>query len=170
MTFSPPLAPTDYEAIMGVQPASIDSQKYNGSNRFAIMHRNSRVRLREVLDGTSTTIAVLECAGRPTVYRLGKADFALSNDQGIGWADSEGPFSFDGASADGMQEGCTPANGCTFSMNKKNDNEPYSFHSGGINVVFADGHVQFLAESIQLTTFAALCTRAAGETIERLDP
>ena len=55
-------------------------------------------------------------------------------------------------------------------MNKKNDNEPYSFHGGGINAVFADGHVQFLAESISLTTFAALCTRAAGEIIERIDP
>lgn len=50
-------------------------------------------------------------------------------------------------------------------MNRKNDNEPFAFHTGGINVVFADGHVAFVRESIPLTTFAALCTRAAGEVV-----
>ena len=45
--------------------------------------------------------------GRPAA-RLPVADGepALTNDQGIGWADNEGPFSFDGASADGSLEGC----------------------------------------------------------------
>jgi prepilin-type N-terminal cleavage/methylation domain-containing protein/prepilin-type processing-associated H-X9-DG protein len=170
MTFTSPLAPTDYEAIMGVQPASVDPQRYNANNRFCVMYRNSRVKLREVLDGTSTTIAVLECAGRPTVYRLGVPDPTLSNDQGIGWADSEGPFSFDGAGADGTQEGCTPAKGCNVPMNKKNDNEPYSFHRGGINVVFADGHVQFVMETVPYLTFAALCTRNGSEVVERFEP
>jgi prepilin-type processing-associated H-X9-DG protein len=50
-------------------------------------------------------------------------------------------------------------------MNKKNDNEPYSFHTGGGNYLFADGHVQFIGESVRLQTFAALCTRAAGEVV-----
>lgn len=48
-------------------------------------------------------------------------------------------------------------------MNKKNDNEPYSFHSGGANFLFADGHVSFVSESVPLVTFAALCTMNAGE-------
>ena len=34
MTFPVPLAPTDYEAIMGVKPESIDPVRYNASNRF----------------------------------------------------------------------------------------------------------------------------------------
>jgi len=165
MTFPVPLAPTDYEAIMGVQPASIDTTLYNANNRFSAMFRNSRVRITEVGDGTSMTIMVVECGGRPLVYRQRTANRALSNDQGIGWADSEGPFSFDGASADGSQEGCTPANGCTSAMNKKNDNEPYSFHSGGSNCLFVDGHVRFVRESIPLMTFAAMCTRDAGEIV-----
>src|SRR5262245_49747946 len=33
---NPPLAPTDYEAMMGVQPASINAQLYNSGNRFAV--------------------------------------------------------------------------------------------------------------------------------------
>ncbi len=169
LTFPAAIAPTDYEVIMGVQPASIDPARYNSANRFSVMFRNSRTRMTDITDSTSSTIMVVECGGRPLVYRLGRANPGLSNDQGIGWADSEGPFSLDGASADGSREGCTPANGCTFPMNKKNDNEPYSFHPGGGNFLFADGHVQFLQESIPLSTFAALCTRAAGEVVNAGD-
>lgn len=166
MTFPVPIAPTDYEVVMGVQPASIDPQYYNSGNRFSVMHRDSRVRMTDVKDGTSSTIMVVECAARPLVYRGRSANPALSNDQGIGWVDSEGPFSLDGASADGSQEGCTPANGCAHVMNRKNDNEPYSFHPGGGNFLFADGHVSFIRESVSLRTFAALCTRAAGEVVD----
>jgi prepilin-type N-terminal cleavage/methylation domain-containing protein/prepilin-type processing-associated H-X9-DG protein len=167
MTFSNPLAPTDYEAIMGVQPGAINphlsTPLYNSGNRFSVMHRDSRVRITDITDGTTSTIMVLEAAGRPLVYRNRSARADLSNDQGIGWADSEGPFSLDGASPDGASEGCGAA--CNSPMNRKNDNEPFSFHSGGINVVFADGSVRFLRDSIPLPTFAALCTRAAGEVV-----
>jgi len=170
MSFPVPLGTTDYEAIMGVQPASIDPVLYNGGNRFSVMYRNSAVRLTDVPDGTSSTIMVVECTGRPTVYRGRTAYPSVSNDQGIGWADSEGPFSLDGANADGSQEGCTPANGCTFAMNRRNDNEPYSFHSGGGNSLFADGHVRFVRETVDLRTFAALCTRMGGEVVDAAEP
>ena len=119
----------------------------------------------DVTDGTSATILVVECAARPLVYRGRAAQPALDNDQGIGWADSEGPFSLDGANADGSLEACTPANGCTFAMNKRNNNEPYSFHTGGANFLFTDGHVVFVRDSVTLQTLAALCTMNAGEVV-----
>jgi prepilin-type N-terminal cleavage/methylation domain-containing protein/prepilin-type processing-associated H-X9-DG protein len=169
MTFPVPLAPTDYEAIMGVQPSSLDPVLYNAGNRFAVMHRNSTTRITDVLDGTSSTIMVVECSARPLVYRLRVASPGITQDQGIGWADSEGPFSFDAATADGTQEGCTPANGCTFAMNKKNDNEAFSLHTGGGNFLFTDGHVQFISENVRWQTMAALCTRAAGEVLSSGD-
>jgi prepilin-type processing-associated H-X9-DG protein len=127
------------------------------------MYRNSTTRMADILDGTSTTIMVVEAGARPLVYRGRRPDPSLSNDQGIGWADSEGPYSVDGARADGSAEGCGPAGGCTAAMNAKNDNEPYSLHPGGGNFLFADAHVQFLHESLPLPTFAALCTANAGE-------
>ena len=165
MTFPVPLAPTDYEAIMGVKPESIDPTRYNASNRFAVMHRNSRVRIGDIRDGTSHTIMVVECAARPHTFRLRSPAPDIPNDQGIGWVDSEGPFSLDGASADGSREGCTPANGCDYALNKRNDNEPYSFHYDGCNFLFADGHVQLIDERIDLLTLAALCTRNAHESV-----
>jgi prepilin-type N-terminal cleavage/methylation domain-containing protein/prepilin-type processing-associated H-X9-DG protein len=169
MTFANPIAPTDYEAIMGVQPASINphlpNAAYNASNRFSVMSRNSTTKFADITDGTTSTIMVVECAARPLVYRNRSANSSLANDQGIGWADSEGPFSLDGAPADGSVEGWGPAGGCTFPMNKRNDNEPFSFHSGGGNFLFADGHVQFVRDTVSLATFAALCTMNAGEVV-----
>ncbi len=169
LSFASPIAVTDYEAIMGVQPSAINphfaSAIYTSTNRFSVMSRNSTTKFTDVADGTSTTIAVVECGARPHVYRNRSIQPALGNDQGIGWADSEGPFSFDGAKADGSVEGCGPGGGCTVVMNAKNDNEPYSFHTAGANFLFADGHVQFIRESVPLATFAALCTMNAGEVI-----
>jgi prepilin-type processing-associated H-X9-DG protein len=166
MTFADPLGPTDYEAVMGVQPSAINPHAggiYNSGNRFSVMYRNSRVRMTDVGDGTSSTVAVVECGGRPVVYRNRSPQPALVNDQGIGWADSEGPFSLDGSSSDGSLEGC--GSSCASPMNRKNDNEPYSFHTGGANLLFADGRAQFVRESVPLPTLAALCTANAGEVI-----
>jgi prepilin-type N-terminal cleavage/methylation domain-containing protein/prepilin-type processing-associated H-X9-DG protein len=173
LTFASPLASIDYEAIMGVQPSSINphlsSAFYNSGNRFSVMHRDSRNRFADILDGTSTTIMIVECGGRPAVYRNGVLREDISNDQGIGWADNEGPFSLDGANAEGTLEGGGPSMGCIYPMNRKNDNEPYAFHPGGSFNLFADGHVKFIAESIDLFTFAKLCTRNAGELAVAFD-
>lgn len=163
LAFSLPLARTDYEAIQGVQPNSIDPIRYDASNRFSVMHRNSSNRHGTILDGTSQTIMVVEAGGRPGVYRAGLIRRTLRNDQGIGWIDSEGAFSLDGSSPDGGREGCRPVNGCTAAMNARNDNEPYSFHLGGVHSLFADGHVMFVNQSISLSVMAALCTRAAAD-------
>ncbi|HEY7423568.1 MAG TPA: H-X9-DG-CTERM domain-containing protein, partial [Gemmataceae bacterium] len=38
-----------------------------------------------------------------------------------------------------------------------------SWHSGGVNVVMADGSVHFVADAIDPTTWTALGTRAGGE-------
>ena len=167
LTFTRPLAPTDYEAVQGVQHGSINPHLpaafYTADNRFSVMHRDSRNGFGAITDGTSNTIMVVEAAARPLVYRGRTANTALTNDQGIGWVDNEGPFSLDGAANDGSAEGC--GTGCPAPMNRRNDNEPYGFHSGGINALFADGHVQFVRESVPIATFAALCTRAAGEVV-----
>lgn len=169
LTLNLPLARADYEAIQGVQPNSIDPVLYDASNRFSVMHRNSVNRFSSILDGSSMTVMVVEAAGRPTVYRRQRPIATAFNDQGIGWIDSEGAFSLDGASSDGQREGCRAANGCSVAMNARNNNEPFSFHAGGSHGLFADGHVSFLSESISLSVMAALCTRAAADSIGTAD-
>jgi prepilin-type N-terminal cleavage/methylation domain-containing protein/prepilin-type processing-associated H-X9-DG protein len=168
MTFTNALQPTDYEAIMGVQPSSLNphlpvANFYGAGNRFSVMSRNSRTTMVGITDGTSNTIMVVETGARPLVFNNRSVVATLGNDQGIGWIDSEGPYSLDGSSPDGTLEGCGLT--CNGAMNKRNNNEPYSFHSGGGNFLFADGHVQFVRDSIPLVTLAALCTMNAGEVI-----
>lgn len=161
LSFNPPLSRSDYEAVQGVQPSSIASPLYDATNRFSVMHRNSRNTFASITDGSSNTVMVAETAGRPTVFRRQVASVSFFNDQGIGWADSEGAYSLDGSSEDGTREGCTPALGCRVAMNARNDNEPFSFHPVGCNFLFADGHVVFLNREIELSVLATLCTRSA---------
>ncbi len=157
-----PLAPADYEAIMGVRP-TINPQLYatTATNR-AVMFRDSRVRIADIQDGCQRSILVVECAARPRIYLRGGVQTDFETDQGQGWIDSEGGFSLDGANAAGTVQGGGPL-ATPVAMNATNDNEPYAFHAGGSNVLFADGHVEFVKETIDLAVFAALCTRRARE-------
>jgi prepilin-type processing-associated H-X9-DG protein len=79
-----------------------------------------------------------------------------------GWADPNAAFSIDGANPDGSVPGPCPVS-CS------NNSEVYGFHTGGANVVFADGSVHFLRSSMNLCTLAALVTRAGGEVIDNND-
>jgi prepilin-type N-terminal cleavage/methylation domain-containing protein/prepilin-type processing-associated H-X9-DG protein len=166
MSFPKPLAPTDYEAIMGVHKSINPTLYATAAKNRSIMFRNSAIKAAAVRDGLSSTIMVAECAARPLVFRNGNIypSAAVPNDQGQGWIDNEGSFSLDGASADGTQTqggpGATPV-----ALNATNENEPYAFHPAGGNFLFADGHVDFINENIQLETLAALCTRAGGEIV-----
>jgi len=40
-----------------------------------------------------------------------------------------------------------------------------SNHPGGVNVIFCDGHVQFVKDTVSLPAWRALSTRAGGEVI-----
>jgi prepilin-type processing-associated H-X9-DG protein len=50
-------------------------------------------------------------------------------------------------------------------MNCTNDNEAYSFHSGGVNLLFADAHVRFVSQSVTAQVFAAITTKAQGDVV-----
>ena len=41
----------------------------------------------------------------------------------------------------------------------------FSNHTGGVNFVFADGHVAFISNGMSDSLFQALCTRAGSETV-----
>lgn len=159
-----PLEGCDYEALMGVKRIINPTLYADKLVTRAVLHRNSRVPMAAIRDGTSHTIMVTECSGRPYVYRR-RQRINATNDQGYGWLDSESGFSLDGSSRDGSRQGLGPRQ-TPLAVNATNENEPYSFHPAGANMLYADGHVALLAEEVELSVAAALATRAAGEIVE----
>jgi prepilin-type N-terminal cleavage/methylation domain-containing protein/prepilin-type processing-associated H-X9-DG protein len=123
-----------------------------------------------ITDGTSNTVMVAEGAARPVGYNHartiyvqngGPVDGVINPVGGGGgaWAD---PFSFAhlaGSSADGIR-----GNGICL-INCTSNNEIYAFHPGGANVLFADGSVHFLKESVNPLVVVHFITRAGGEII-----
>ena len=157
-------APGDYSVMFGLQqilntnlldPWSGDP---SGAWRFSNQVNGKGSRLLDIRDGTSSTLLIFEIGGRPEVWINGQRRGTLST--GTGWASYTNltPNDLDGAHPDGRTPGPCPIN-CT------NIHEPYSFHSGGVNIALADGSARFVNENVSIKTFAALITRSGGEVI-----
>jgi prepilin-type N-terminal cleavage/methylation domain-containing protein/prepilin-type processing-associated H-X9-DG protein len=58
-----------------------------------------------------------------------------------------------------------PTSGASKGLNAGNSEELSSFHPGGANVLFGDGHVAFLKNSINPLTMRALVTLSGGEVV-----
>jgi prepilin-type N-terminal cleavage/methylation domain-containing protein/prepilin-type processing-associated H-X9-DG protein len=122
-----------------------------------VLSDDQRFSIQTITDGTSNTWLVGEVAGAPDVWITGpkildsapnypNTGIAIS---GGGWADeSNGDHWFSGNTYDGMNIG---GHGPCM-INCDNVVGFFSFHAGGCNVVYADGHVQFIASNIDPKT------------------
>jgi len=123
-----------------------------------------------VSDGLTKTIAFTEDAGRPTHWTWGPTrgeansnpgcgNWAVTNSRvaGAGWADPDSVFPLHGFDHGGTQCFGPCAINCT------NNNEAFSFHPGGINELYMDGHVEFAQENVDIEVYAARITRAGGD-------
>jgi prepilin-type N-terminal cleavage/methylation domain-containing protein/prepilin-type processing-associated H-X9-DG protein len=160
----------DYTVTLGVDArlAQLGWVDQVGDYRGALTHtptpaltaslNPTPTRFADIMDGTSNTILLAEDAGRPRRWLAGRSgqDQAL---EGGPWNHFKGGIVLQGKTADGT------ANLGTCPINCTNNGEVYSFHTGGANVVFADGHVHFLRESINIRVLARLITRAGGEVV-----
>jgi prepilin-type N-terminal cleavage/methylation domain-containing protein/prepilin-type processing-associated H-X9-DG protein len=127
---------------------------------------NTETPIVTITDGTSNTFLVMEDAGRPNWYVLGRAQGTiLPRPEGFGWSDPDGGAgSMDGTdAATGAINGGSGTGRCI--MNCNNDSEPYSMHTGGMNAGMADGSVRFINQNISAAAFAALCTAKAGDIV-----
>jgi prepilin-type N-terminal cleavage/methylation domain-containing protein/prepilin-type processing-associated H-X9-DG protein len=129
-------------------------EKGNYEGVFPVNHARC---LLDIKDGTSNTILMAECAGRPQLWR-GRGEVANVWLTGGPWA-SRSLLWGRGATPDGTAFFGECAVNCT------NDREVYSFHTGGANVAFGDGSVRFLKATIDIRVFAKLVTRAGGEVV-----
>lgn len=130
------VAQASYVGVFGSNEIELDPGAGNG-----IFYRNSRIRFRDILDGTSNTIMV------------GERSTNLSK---VTWT--------------GSVTGADEAQALVLGSADHRPNDPaahpedfWSRHASGVNVVFADGSVRMASSSIQPAVWQALATRNGGE-------
>ncbi len=126
-----------------------------------LFYRNSRVRLADITDGTSNTIAVGERASNLAYATWTGAvtnATVLNLSQIPGSDDSDWPVLVLGHTGT-VLEGQLPNN------NSGHPDDFTSRHAGGVNFLFADGSVRFINSNIFINTWVALGTRAGGEIV-----
>jgi prepilin-type N-terminal cleavage/methylation domain-containing protein len=152
-------APGDYGPDNGYDPALegiglVDVTVINDG----ILEVNVALGIPEIRDGVSNTLLLSEDAGRPDRWQAGRLTAANGQTDG-GWADRDNEYITHGFTADGASSPGPCHTNCT------NDNEVYSFHTGGANHVFADGSVHFVKASMDIRAFVKLLTRAGGDVV-----
>ena len=161
-------ATSDFEVMTGVKKNVLSPDPYatSGANSIGIVDKDKVTKIGQIADGSTKTLLLVECAGRPLVYRAGVPQMVggvAEVAQCVGWADNLGPFKLDPMRGDGVK---TPkaAPNAGVAMNATNDGECYSFHPGGMVATFADTSTRFIGDAIDLRTFCGLVTRAGSES------
>jgi prepilin-type N-terminal cleavage/methylation domain-containing protein/prepilin-type processing-associated H-X9-DG protein len=159
---------TDYKVFArvrsNVNPATLLSPTVN-SSWSAALQPNVDTPLNSFGDGTSNTVMVWESGGGPQLYIMGRPGTGNTANTQM-WADHRGYDIFDGCDpANGNQDNGTPNTTRTRAVNCTNEGEIYAFHTGGVNVVRADGSVAFVRDTATIGVVAALITRAHGEVL-----
>lgn len=142
------VASASYVGVFGIAEPGIDGE--------GIFFRDSSIGQRDVIDGSSHTLLVGErsqkwCVASWVGAVTGSQLFPPANSPAVPLVENASGtilgHTFEGPpNAPGLECNC-------FS----------SLHTGGANFVFADGHVQFLATSMDRATFKAMSTRAGNE-------
>jgi prepilin-type N-terminal cleavage/methylation domain-containing protein/prepilin-type processing-associated H-X9-DG protein len=169
-----------YQGIMGAYPDPTGANNFYPSNyggwwtNNGMLLANEQTTIASCLDGTSNTIIVAEQSG--IVLNCSYANGDARNGYFSPWGGYTNAYTV-------TQCQQTPANcpdiwgmGLTAVAYKNNaftcgpgagfswggNTILNSYHPGGINVVFADGSVHFVTDSIDFPTFQALCSRGDG--------
>lgn len=167
-----PFAVSDYAPISGVADHLCVNLGFTTTNfpivqRRGVMDTDTYTSIAGVTDGLSNTILIGEDANRPNRIRLGQlastGSFTVS---GAGWASHNAVFDIDGADpATGIPaSNSAAAQSCV--VNCSNENEVYSYHTGLAHILFGDGTVRPINNSISATVLIALVTKSRGEVVD----
>lgn len=141
-------APTDYGGMSGIEGAAWNAppgSKYLRHPRaLGVLLYESPTQPAEISDGLAYTVIAAECVRR--AMRLEGVELAYQ----AAWANGHNCL----------------AQGQDTRINQSPDNEIYSQHPEAAGVVYCDGHVEFLNESIEQHVLTSLLTRAGGEVVD----
>jgi prepilin-type N-terminal cleavage/methylation domain-containing protein/prepilin-type processing-associated H-X9-DG protein len=133
------VASANYIGVFGVTEPGVDGE--------GVFFRNSQVRIADITDGTSQTLMV------------GERAHALAPATWVGAITGAEIFPYNSSNMvlghTGESNGVAPTEPNHFS----------SRHAGGVNFLFADGHVHFLTAAVSESVYQALSTRAGGEPV-----
>ena len=147
-------------------PLVAASVPWAGYGSKGAMRQNGPTKILELSDGTSNTTLYSEAAGRSQLCVAGKrCQPYLPTDgyTGMIWSDSDNRITVTGTDSTGL--GSIASGPCAINCNNL-QGDIYSFHTSGANVVFADGSVRFMRDSISITALAALVTKGGGEVVD----
>ncbi|MFO0843966.1 MAG: DUF1559 domain-containing protein [Gemmataceae bacterium] len=132
------VASSNYAGVFGNNEIEDNPGAGNG-----VFYRNSRVRFGDIPDGTSNTFAVGE--------RSSNLSYAT-------WV---------GAVPGGDESQALVLGSCDHTPNHPaaHVEDFWSRHTGGVNFLMCDGSVRFVGNSISLTAYTAMASRAGGEVI-----
>jgi prepilin-type N-terminal cleavage/methylation domain-containing protein/prepilin-type processing-associated H-X9-DG protein len=136
--------------------------------------RAQRWNLITITDGTSNTIMISELAGTPDVYNRARQRITLTSpppldrSYGAGWANPySGEHWLSGSRVDGSSPDTAAGSSgpCLINCSNYNGRGLYSFHTGGVNAVMADGSVRFIRETVPTRLLAFAITATGGEVL-----
>lgn len=136
------IAKSNYVGVFGT--LEIDEVPYQGDGIF---YGNSQTRIRDMLDGTSTTMMVGERGGR------------LGGSLWHGW--------LNGAADPGPRFLGTTDHVPNSPVGHFDDFS--SFHGSGVHFIFGDCSTRMISNSVDITVYQSMATRAAGETVNDID-
>jgi len=167
-----PVAVSDYSPPSGIAGGLI-SQGFVDPRPVTrgTMVNGKGTHMAKVRDGAANTLIVAEDAGRPQHWtRRGRGpdnvnpgcgNYSVSGGRvrGAGWADADIAIPLHGFTPDGLVCHAPGAINCT------NNNEVFSFHRVGANILFVDGNVRLINQDIDINTYASMITIEGGEPI-----
>lgn len=125
---------------------------------------NNSVKLSEVTDGLSNTMAISELAGGGANYN--RKLQVIATVPPLNWRNwaTFNRLALRGFSYDGLTQ---YGGNCVVNCSSNNGNM-FSFHTGGAHATMGDGAVRFISENIDVTTISRLVKRADGEVMGEL--
>jgi prepilin-type processing-associated H-X9-DG protein len=166
-----PTVYTDIDPVTGVRnkPTRKNGALHGGGSRLA-----------DITDGTSNTLLLAEDAGRtentqaPYPDPTGDGSYGNTLRKFWRWGEQDNGFGVSGdplGTGKAVNNNNTPMGGpptCVWNNSGSNcgpNDEIFSFHTGGAMAVFADGHVQFLRDSLPAVQLRYMVTASEGDLV-----
>jgi prepilin-type N-terminal cleavage/methylation domain-containing protein/prepilin-type processing-associated H-X9-DG protein len=163
----------------------------NKASRADGLLHQGKTRISEITDGTSNTIAIGEDAGRDArfispytegyydgsanprpILGMGPAGGLTPNRRYWRWAEPDTSYGVSGQPNNKFRPmnevapyQAAPGLLGTAGNNAGANDELFSFHPGGVNILMGDGSVRFLKDTVNIVTLRGLVTLKGGEVL-----